>query len=610
MGEKIRVADYVARTIADHGVKDMFLVTGGGAMHLNDAFGREKRLRWICCHHEQACSIAADSYYRMSGKMAAVNVTTGPGATNAVTGVYGAYVDSLAMIVVSGQVKWETTVESSGLPLRQLGDQEVDIVSMVRGITKYAVMIKEPSEIRYHLEKALYLATAGRPGPVWVDIPINVQGALIDPESLKGYSPAPEDTPHRATDVRAAARDVLAKLAAAKRPVILVGSGVRISGSHDAFLRAIDTLGIPVTTGWNAHDAVFDDHPCYVGRPNSVGDRAGNFAVQNSDFLLVLGCRLNVRQIGYNFPSFARHAYMAMVDIDAAEMKKPTLRVDLPIHADLRDFLEALNTLTSTDFRGPTPAHREYLSWCLERRRRYPVVLPEHDDDSQGINPYAFTRDLFAMLGENDTVVTGDGTACVVVLQAAAIKRGQRLYTSAGSAPMGYDLPAAIGSAVAVPGKRVVCITGDGSIMLNLQELQTIATHRLPVTTFVLNNDGYHSIRQTQANYFPDNAIGCGPESGLNFPDFSRLASVFGMPSVRVRTLAELKREAPKLLVQSGPTLCEVMIDKRQVFAPKLSSRKLPDGRMVSAPLEDMAPFLSREELRENMLVPLLEEKG
>ena len=601
----VRVADYVARAMADHGIEHVFLVTGGGAMHLNDAIGREKRLRWVACHHEQACAMAAEAYARMSGRVAAVNVTTGPGGTNAVTGVFGAWVDSLPVLVVSGQVKWETTVASTGLPLRQLGDQEIDIVSIVRSITKYAVMVTDPSTIRYHLERALHVATQGRPGPVWIDMPGNVQGAMVDPDTLKGFEPDADPSPRPPLQSTAAAAEVLARLARAERPVILVGSGVRIAGAHAAFLRVAERLGIAVATAFNAHDAVDDTHPLYVGRPSSVGDRSGNFAVQNSDFLLVLGCRLNIRQIGYNFAAFARGAFKVMVDADDAEIRKPTLRIDLPVQADLGEFLEAV---MRAPYAGPTGHHARYVAWCRERRRRYPVFLPEYEDDSRGINPYAFVREVFRALGPGDRVVTGDGTACVTTFQAAVLKPGQRLYSSSGSAPMGYDLPAALGAAFAAPGHRIVCMAGDGSIMMNLQELQTIATHRVPVKVFVLNNGGYSSIRQTQANYFPDNPVGCGPESGVGFPDFVRLSDAFGIPAARAATLAELRGALGPMLGGDGPALCEVILDPRQGFAPKMSSRRLPDGSMVSAPLEDMAPFLPRDELRQNMLIPLLDE--
>lgn len=601
----IRVADYIAQALVAHGVDHVFIVTGGGAMHLNDAFGRAKGMTYVACHHEQACAIAAEGYARTSGRMAAVNVTTGPGGTNAITGVWGAYVDSVPMIVVSGQVKFETVVRSTELPLRQLGDQEVDITRMVASCTKYAVMVTDPRSIRYHLERALHLATSGRPGPVWLDVPMNVQGTLIDPATLDGYDAATDagdaaEQPR--TDLGAAAREVLERLARAERPVILVGQGVRASGSHERFLTLAERLGVPIATSFNALDVVWHDHPLFVGRQGTIGDRAGNFAVQNSDFLLVLGCRLNIRQISYAWEHFARAAFTVMVDVDAAELKKPTLSIDLPIHAELGAFLDRVSAET---YAGPTDAHRTWVSWCLARTRRYPVVLPEYWTREGSVNPYCFMETLFKTLPEASVVVSGDGTASVTSFQAAALKRGTRLFHNSGSAPMGFDLPAAVGAAIASK-KSVICLAGDGSIQMNLQELQTIATLDLPVKIFVLDNRGYHSIRQTQQNYFPDNVVGCGTESGLGFPDMEKIADVYGFPCARASQHADMQAAIDATLAHPGRAMCVVTLDLEQVFAPKLASRRLDDGRMVSSPLEDLAPFLSREELAENMLIPLV----
>lgn len=610
---KIRVADFIAQTLAARGIDRVFLVTGGGAMHLNDAFGRAKGMRYVACHHEQACAIAAEGYARTSGRMAAVNVTTGPGGTNAITGVWGAYVDSVPMIVVSGQVKFETVVRSTELPLRQLGDQEVDITRMVASCTKYAVMVTEPESIRYHLERALYLATAGRPGPVWLDVPMNVQGALVDPEALDGYDSIEDAASESPTGELGAVTEVLDRLRRAERPVILVGQGVRASGSHERFLALAERLGVPVAASFNALDVVWDDHPLFVGRQGTIGDRAGNFAVQNADLLLVLGCRLNIRQISYAWEHFARAAYKIMVDVDAAELKKPTLKIDLPIHAELGAFLDRA---LESNYDGPTAAHGSWLAWCHERRVRYPVVLPEYWKVKDAVNPYCFMDTLFRALPEGTTVVSGDGTASVTSFQSAVLKRGARLFHNSGSAPMGFDLPAAVGAAVAMSDARrgasgtkpVICLAGDGSIQMNLQELQTIATHRLPVKVFVLNNRGYHSIRQTQQNYFPDNVVGCGTESGLGFPAMDRLAQAFDYPYARASNHDDMRAAIEKTLAEGGRAICEVMLNLEQVFAPKLASRRLDDGRMVSSPLEDLAPFLPREELAANMLVPMVED--
>ena len=609
---KIRVADLVAELLVKHGISELFMLTGGGAMHLNDAFGRAPGLRKVFTHHEQSAAIAAESFARLTGRPAALNVTTGPGGVNALNGVYGAYVDSIPMVIVSGQVKRETYAGNYPIPLRQLGDQEVDIVSMVRGITKYAVVLQEPADARRVVEKALHLCTRGRPGPVWIDIPIDVQGALVDPDDLAPYDPAADrdgEAPNTGCEEGALTgqklsdevAEMLTELCAAERPVVLAGAGIRLCGQHRQFMEFVERLGVPVVTGWNAHDAIHDDHPLYVGRPGTIGNRGGNFAVQTADYVLVLGSRLNIRQVSYNYRSFARHARVAMVDIDRAELSKPTLNLHRPIHADLREFFAAAAALPLPDL-DRREEREDYLAFSRDRSDRYPTVLPEYWETPSPINPYCFGEALFEALEDGDIVVSGDGTACVTIFQSAHLKPGQRLYTNSGCASMGYDLPAAIGAWVATGGaKRIICLAGDGSIMMNLQELQTIAGLNLPVKLFVLNNDGYHSIRQVQQNHFAGNIVGCGPDSGLTFPDFQRLAHGFGLASGRAEGHADLREAIAAALAADGPYLCEVMLDKRQDFAPKLASRRLPDGTMVSPELEDMAPFISREELADAM---------
>jgi len=593
----MRLADYIAETLAARGVRHVFMVTGGGAMHLNDAFGRCQELKYVCCHHEQACAMAAEAYARITGKVGVVNVTTGPGGINALNGVFGAWVDSIPMLVVSGQVKRDTCLYHRQLigKLRQLGDQEADIVSMVKGITKYAVVIDEPDSIRYHLERALHLAKSGRPGPCWIDVSVDVQGAKINPDSLPSYDPSVDAMHWETSDLPAVCQQILVELKAAKRPIIYAGSGIRLSGAYEQFLKLIDRLGVPVVTAWNSNDLLWNEHPLFVGRPGSVGDRPGNFAVQNADVLLVLGCRLNIRLVSYNWDNFARHAYKIAVDVDAEETRKPTCRIDLPVHADVA---EVIRMMLEAKLTG---SHAEWLAWCKERQRRYPVVLPEYWQNNVSVNPYCFIDALFRQLREDEIIVTGDGTACVTAFQAAFIQRGQRLFHNSGCASMGYDLPAAIGAAYARPGQRVICLAGDGSLMMNLQELQTIVGQKLPVKVFVLNNHGYHSIRQTQRNFFLDNIVGCGTDSGLTFPDFGKVAAAFGLPFVRCTTHAELASSITSTLESPGAAMCELVLDLDQQFAPKLSSRRLDDGRMVTSPLEDMAPFLSREELKSNM---------
>ncbi len=615
----VRLADYVAEAIARFGVRHVFMITGGGAMHLNDALGGHDELETVFGHNEQALSMAAESYTRLSNRLACVNVTTGPGGINALNGVHGAYTDSIAMLVLSGQVRRETLRQNSGLMLRQLGDQEAEIIPMVRPITKFAEMVTSAADIRYLLEKALYLATTGRPGPVWLDIPIDIQGAPVEPDQLRGFAPATEGfgRPYalpseqgRLTGpaLEAAARQVLDRLAAAERPVLLPGTGVRISGAHVLFLEVAERLGVPVAPGWNAQDVIDDGDPLYAGRPGTVGDRAGNFTVQNADALLVLGCRLNIRQISFNYASFARGAFKMMVDVDKSELFKPTLSIDLPVHAELSEFLTVLNALAKAW--TPKPAHRDWLAWTAERRRAYPTVLAEYRAKDTPINPYVFTEALFERLAPGEVVVMANATAAVCTVQAARLKPGQRLYSNSGSASMGYDLPAAIGAWKAMqpdrPEGRVVCIAGDGSIMMNLQELQTIAGSAMPVKIFLYNNDGYHSIRQSQDAHFKGHLVGCGPESGVAFPDFERVAYAFGIPFVRTASHTDMGAAIAQTLAGPGPAMCEIMTDKTQAFAPKLSSRKLADGTMVTAPLEDLSPFLPREELSANMLIPLL----
>jgi acetolactate synthase-1/2/3 large subunit len=580
------------------------MVTGGGAMHLNHSLGSHKQIDCIFNHHEQACAIGAEAYYRLTNRLPLVNVTSGPGGTNAMTGVYGAFVDSIGMVVISGQVKYETTVRSTGLPLRQYGDQELDIEELVRPITKYCVMVTDPQTIRYHVEKAFYLATSGRPGPVWLDIPLDVQASKIDPDTLKGFDPAELDEPWKKTDLVVASKAILDKIASAKRPVVFAGNGVRLSGRHDAFLKLIDKLGIPVVTGWNAHDAVFDAHPCYVGRPGSLGDRGGNFVVQNSDCLLILGSRLNIRQVSYNWKSFAREAFKIWVEIDETELKKPSVKADMPVLASLTDLLPVL---AAAPYAGRTEAHKTWLAWSKDKQARYPAVLPEYWHN-QLVNPYCFMKALFDELDEGQIVVTGNGSACVTSFQAATLKPEQRLWTNSGCATMGYDLPASIGACKGSGGKPIVCLAGDGSIMMNLQELQTIVGNKLPIKIFILNNNGYVSIFQTHRNFFNGVEIGGGPKSGVSFPDFEQLSKAFGFPYLRCSRHQDMAETIRKTMNVEGPVVCEIMLDENTIFAPKLGAKQLPDGRIVSPPLEDLSPFLPRDQFRDSMIIDTIDE--
>ncbi|WP_426266910.1 thiamine pyrophosphate-binding protein [Sphingomonas sp. LHG3443-2] len=603
---KVKLSAWVADKLVEHGIRDVFMLTGGGAMHLNHSIGTHEGLKTTFCHHEQALAMAAEAYTRLTQRLAVVNVTSGPGGTNAITGVYGAFVDSIGMLVISGQVKIETTVRHTGLPLRQYGDQELDIEPIVTPVTKYAAMVTDPLKIRYELEKAIYLATSGRPGPVWLDIPLDVQAAMIDPDQLApGFDPAELNEPWKETDLKAAARQIIERLQAAERPVVFAGGGVRISGAHAQFIELVEKLGIPVVTGWNAHDVIWNDHPLYCGRPGTIGDRAGNMVTQSADFLLILGSRLNIRQVSYNWNSFARAAFKAWVDIDPVELQKPNVKPDLPVCAHLADLLPELIAVAPVQ---PSEKQKEWLAWARERSAKFPIVLPEYRTN-EPCHPYVAMEALFDRLEEDEVIVTGNGSACVVSFQTANLKRGQRLWTNSGCATMGYDLPAAVGICAARgPEKRVICIAGDGSIMMNIQEMQTIAGYGLPVKVVLLNNSGYVSIFQTHRNFFNGVEVGGGPKSNVTFPDFSKVAGAFGFSYSRAEKHEDLGAAIHAMLDTPGPAMCEIFIDETVPFAPKLGAKQHPDGRITSPALEDLSPFLPREVLRENMLIDLMDE--
>lgn len=597
----IKVSDYIAKYLADYGVRHVFMLTGGGAMHLNDSFGKEERIQYICNHHEQACAIAAEGYARVDGNIGVACVTTGPGGTNTITGVLGQWLDSIPALYISGQVRYETTAASTGLPLRQLGDQEADIVSIVKPITKYAVMITDPKSIRYHLEKSLYIATSGRPGPVWLDIPLNIQASMVEESTLIPYDHAEDNEGFDTNKIQSLVDEIIRRIRESERPVILAGAGIRLAGAYQQLQTIIEKLGIPVLAAWNAIDLISSDHPLFFGRPSTLGQRGANFIFQNSDLLLSIGCRLNVRQIGYNFSSVARHAFKISVDIDPFESQKPTIPIDLPVHCDAKQFLEVMNQRLEEAL----PEKTDWLSWCRERVRRYPIVLQEYRKSQHGVNPYVFCEILSKCLEENDVIVSANGSACVIPIQAFIIKNNQRHLVNSGCAAMGYGLPAAIGACFANSKKRVICLEGDGSIQLNIQELQTVVHHQLPLKIFIFNNGGYLSIRTTQMGFFGGHFVGESPRSGVSFPDMVKIASAYGIKALRIDSHAEMPDVINTVLQDSGPVLCDVCISPEQLFTPRTASQRLPDGRMVSKPLEDLYPFLSRQELEENMIIPI-----
>ncbi len=599
---KKKVAKYISEFLVKNNITNCFMVTGGGAMHLDDAIGHEEGIHCTFNHHEQACSIAAEAYTRMTGKLAAVCVTSGPGGTNAITGVMGGWVDSIPMFVLTGQVKRETTIWSCPeLGLRQLGDQEFDIINSVSNMTKYAVMLTEPEETAYHLEKALYLALEGRKGPVWIDVPLDVQGAMIETEGLKHFDPEAGHCPDNETsDIRKVQPisnqtidEILEKIKNARAPLILAGTGIRLGDAEEEFLKVLNVLKIPVVTAWNANDTIAFDNPYFAGMPGTVGTRPGNFAVQNCDLLISLGCRLNIRMIGYNHYDFARNAYKIIVDIDPKELKKPTIKADMPVCADVKD---VLSKILSRDYESPVK-HADWLNWCRRLIDKYPAALPEYKNDGEGIiNPYVFTDKLFDHLREDDRIICGNGSACVITFQACKIKQGQRMFTNSGCAAMGYGFPAAVGVAVSDNSRRTVCIDGDGSVMMNIQELATVAYNKLNLKLILLNNNGYHSIRQTQRNLFKPPFVGIDSNSGVGFPDFGKLADAFGVGYYRLDNEKNCDEVLEEALNCNGPCICECVVDPAQNFAPKSSSKVLPDGRIVSPSLDDMFPFLPRNE--------------
>lgn len=611
---KQKVSDYVADYLARWGIRHIFTVTGGGAMHMNDSFGHHKMLRCIYQHHEQACAMAAEAYARVENRMAAVCVTTGPGATNAITGVLGGWMDSIPMIVFSGQARLATTVGSTGLKLRSMGIQECDIVPMVSSITKYAVMIKKPEQIRYHMEKALYFAVHGRPGPVWLDVPLDIQGACIETDILKGFSPEEEDVEIIKEIPEGIIKTVLAKIRESRRPVLFPGNGVRLSGAIEEFHELAEVLGVPVVTGMSSVDAFEWAHPLFTGRNGGTGDRAGNFAVQNSDVLLSMGCRQSFVQTGFQYESWARHSYTILNDIDENELKKPNLHVSLPVAGDAGEFIRKLLAEAKSQgatVKAPLFEREDWRKQCRNWKMSYPVVQREYygKTPDNRTNIYAFYEELSKEMKENAKLVVSVGTARVAGSQAFRVKKGQRFITNPNTAAMGFCLPALTGVCTALPDEQIVCVTGEGSFQMNIQELQTIRQNRLNAKVFVINNHGYHSIRQTQTSYFQAPLVGVGEESGdLSFPDLKKLIPAYGYTYFSCSESEKLGETIRKVLDAPGQAVCEIFVTKYQKTMPKTASKKLADGKMVSAPLEDMYPFLPREELKKNMYIPLADE--
>lgn len=596
----MRTADYIFKYLAEqYGVSDVFMVTGGGAMFLNDAIGKNSRIRSICTHNEQGAAIAAEGYARVTGQLAVVCVTTGPGGTNALTGLIGEWLDSQPVLFISGQVKFSTTTSSQPeLPLRQLGDQELNIVQVVKSITKYAEMVTDPKHIRRALDNAVSAALSGRHGPVWLDIPINVQSAEISENDL--LSPAVDVS--KQTAAQEDTEEIMRSLKDAKSPVIVAGHGIRLAGAAGDFLKLVEKWEIPVLGTFGGFDLLPTTSPFCGGRIGTIGTRDGNFILQNADWILFLGTRNNIRQVSYNYENYAKRAKVKIaVDIDPAELKKKTVSLTHAICADVGDVIAQL---LKKEF-IPAESHKKWLSWCQKCHRRYSVI-PEylyHSDN--GINPYVFMKCLSEKLDEDSVICCTNATPSLALFQCATIKSGQRAFANSGCASMGFGLPAALGAAIAVKDKKqIICLEGDGSLMMNVQEMQTVAHHKLPIKMFLFNNNEYCSIRQTHDSFFAGRHTGCDNQSGVSFPDWEKLSAAFSWQYFRINSLDEAEADLKKILNCSGPVMIDVRLSPGYEFMPKLSSRRLEDGSIVSPSLEDMYPFLSQEELEENIYHP------
>lgn len=593
----MRIADYIMKHLADIGIKHIFTVVGGGSMYLNDALKKEKRITPIFCHHEQACAFAAEGYARVNNQLAVALVTSGPGATNCLTGVVGQWTDSVPVLYISGQVKYKTTLhaqENDYGALRQLGDQEVNIIDMVSPITKHAKMILPEDNIKYELELAIHYVTSGRKGPVWLDIPVDIQNKEMN-ENIQVFPSCLTIKLFPTTLSHYVVRNIVNILHKSKHPLIVAGHGIRLGNAIPEFNELINNVEIPVVITFNGFDLVDSIHHNYIGRIGSIGTRAGNFALQNADLILFLGTRNNIRQVSYNWENFAPNAKKIIVDIDQAELDKNTVRGDVQICCDAKDFLTELN-LQIVDY----PVNDEdikWLDWCRERKEKYPVVLDEYKNQ-EGINPYYFIQELTRKLSSNPDaiVVAANGTACITLFQAGMVRKGQRIFWNSGTASMGYALPAAIGACLA-SGREVICIEGDGSLQMNIQELATIKHYNLPIRIFVLCNGGYKSLQITQENHFDGDYTGSTLDD-LTFPDLENICNAYGLGYGYIDETNQIDDD---LTYYKTPVITEVVLGNYE-FAPKLAAVKMEDGSIQSPSLENMSPFLSKEEMEGNKI--------
>lgn len=590
---KVRLADFVVDWLVKKGIADMFLVSGGGIMHLVDAVGKNRRMNYLSTHHEQACAVAAESWARINNKPGVCLVTTGPGATNALTGVAGAYMDSIPMLVISGQVRSDILADYS--KQRQIGPQEGNTVPTVEHNTKYAKLVLDPKEILYELDKSYYIAMSGRPGPVWLDIPLNIQATTIDTSTLKKFV-IPKARANKNMVKQVAT--VITLLQKAKRPILVLGGGVRSSGITTAALETfINRLGAPVVAPYSGLDLIAEKHPLSMGRFGPVGQRRANFALQNSDLMISIGTGLSIAAIGFNFAGFAPKAKKVMVNIDPGELSKPTISVDLGIEADAKDFMrEMLRQLGKTKLNYD----QRWSLACAYWKKKYKTTIPEFYEKKNYVNPYVLFDKLSEIVTQKDVIVTGNSLDAVCMLQSLKVQKNQRAFTNSNWGAMGWCLPGSIGAAIGSK-KRTILVTGDGSIQFNIHELGTISHYNLPIKIFIVNNDGYESIRATQETHFAGNYVGSNVSSGVTNPNFKYLAKAYSIPYLTMKRNNDIEKITKEALRIKGPVIIDMKVDPEQHRVPRVSSFKRPDGTMESRPLEDMWPFLPREELKANM---------
>jgi len=601
-GILIKLSDYVIRFLHDAGIKRLFMLTGGGCMHLVDSVGRQPGLEYVCCLHEQAASFAAQAHAEFASSPSAVLVTTGPGGTNAVTGLAAAWLDSTPCVFLSGQVKRADSLTGRGV--RSMGPQEVDIISVVTPLTKYAKTIVNPSGIRYELEKALHLATTGRRGPVWLDLPLDVQAQMLDEGKLPGFIPeSPKDLK---PEIQQQAAQTIALLRKSERPVLLIGNGARLAHVNGLIERLVSRLKVPTLLTWKAMDMLPEMHPYFAGRPGSVAARGANFTQQNADWIMVLGARLDMPQVAFSHKNFARAARKILVDVDAHEIAKFEMSIDVPVNSDVRDFLiELLMQLESEALPDVSTWVRKTSDW----KEKYPVILPQYWDENNGfVNTYVLVDVLSDLCEPDDVLAPGSSGACSdIFLQCFRIKGGQRVVNSPSLGAMGTGLPGTIGACLASGRRRTICVNGDGGFQLNIQDLETVRRLYLPIKYFILCNGNYASIIASQRNHFEGRLVGSDPSSHLTLPDVRKVAEAFGVPTREIRSHAHIQDEVRQVLNDPGPVVCAVHISTDQVTAPRATSTVRPDGTIVSLPMEDMAPRLSREEFYSEMIIPPLQ---